>query len=75
MLSSLLWPSSSCTARSFLVRRQISVHYAAEYETAAIAVASGLVKPAKRAADMPAKRGNARTGAQRRGKSEPRRTH
>src|SRR4030095_10906624 len=49
-------------------------HYAAEYETVAIATASGLVKPAKRAADKPTTRGNARTGAQLRGKSEPRRT-
>jgi hypothetical protein len=49
-------------------------HYAAEYETVAVAAASGRVKPAKRAADKPATRGNARTGAQLRGKSEPRRT-
>jgi len=49
-------------------------HYAAEYETVAIAAASGLVKPAKRAADSSATRGNVRTGAQLRGKSEPRRT-
>ena len=50
-------------------------HYAAEYQTVAIAAASGLVKPAKRAADKPATRGNARTGAQLRSKSAPRRTH
>ena len=50
-------------------------HYAAEYETVAIAAASGLVKPATREADKPAARGNARTGAQLRGKSTPRRTH
>jgi hypothetical protein len=49
-------------------------HYAAEYETVAVAAASGRVKPAKSAADKPATRGNARTGARRRGKSEPRRT-
>ena len=49
-------------------------HYAAEYETVAVAAASGRVKPAERAADKPAMRGNARTGAQLRGKSEPRRT-
>jgi hypothetical protein len=49
-------------------------HYAAAYETVAIAAASGLVTPAKRAADKPATRGNARTGAQLRGMSEPRRT-
>ena len=48
-------------------------HYAAEYETVVVA-ASGLVKPAKRSADKPATRGNARTGTQLRGKSEPRRT-
>ena len=49
-------------------------HYAAEYETVTVAAASGLVKPANRVADKPATRGNARTGAQLRGKSEPRRT-
>ncbi len=49
-------------------------HYAADYETVAVTSTSGLVKPAKRAADTPATRGNARTGAQLRGKSEPRRT-
>ena len=48
-------------------------HYAAEYETVNVA-ASGLVKPAKRSADKPATRGNARTGKQVRGKGEPRRT-
>ena len=48
-------------------------HYATEYETVVVA-ASGLVKPAKRSADKPATRGNARTGTQLRGKSEPRRT-
>jgi hemerythrin superfamily protein len=49
-------------------------HYAAEYQTVAITAASGRVKPSKRAADKPATRGNARAGAQLRGKSEPRRT-
>ena len=49
-------------------------HYAAEYETVVVAASSGRVKPAKRAADKPATRGNERTGAQLRGKSEPRRT-
>ena len=49
-------------------------HYATEYETVAVAAASGRVQPAERAADKPAMRGNARTGAQLRGKSEPRRT-
>jgi len=49
-------------------------HYAAEYETVAITAASGLAKPAKRAADKPATRGNARTGTRMRGKGEPRRT-
>jgi hypothetical protein len=48
-------------------------HYAAEYETVAIAT-SGLVKPAKRAADKPVTRGNAQTGARLRGTSKPRRT-
>ena len=49
-------------------------HYADAYETVAVAAASGRVKPAERAADKLATRGNARTGAQLRGKSEPRRT-
>src|SRR5688572_9173979 len=49
-------------------------HYAAAYATVAVAAASGRVKPAKRADDRPATRGNARAGAQLRGKSEPRRT-
>ena len=49
-------------------------HYASEFETVAVAAGSGTVKPAKRAADKPATRGNARAGAQLRGKSEPRRT-
>lgn len=49
-------------------------HYADEYESVVVAAASGLVRPAKRAADTPATRGNARTGAKLRGKSEPRRS-
>jgi hypothetical protein len=49
-------------------------HYAAEYETVVVATASGLVKPANRAADRPGTRGSARAGAQLRGKSAPRRT-
>ena len=49
-------------------------HYAAEYETVAVAASSGLLKPAKRAAGKPAAQGNARAGARRRGKSPPRRT-
>ena len=49
-------------------------HYAAEYETVAVDAATGRVRPTKRAADKPATRGSARAGAQRRGKSEPRRT-
>jgi len=49
-------------------------HYAAEYQTVAVSASSGLVKPARPAADTPATRGNASAGAQRRGKSEPRRT-
>jgi hypothetical protein len=49
-------------------------HYAAEYESVAVAAANGLVAPAKRAADKPAVRGSARAGAQLRGRSEPRRT-
>jgi hypothetical protein len=49
-------------------------HYAAEYKTVVVEAASGRVKPAKRSADTPATRGNARAGAQLRGKSEPRRT-
>jgi len=49
-------------------------HFAAEYDTVAVAAATGLLKPARQAADQPATRGNARAGAQLRGKSEPRRT-
>jgi hypothetical protein len=49
-------------------------HYAAEYETVAVAAASGRLKPARRADDKPATRGHAGAGAQLRGKSEPRRT-
>jgi hypothetical protein len=49
-------------------------HYAAEYETVGVAAASGQVKPAQRAADKPATRANARSGAQLRGESDPRRT-
>ena len=58
-------------AREILRMRR---HYAAEYDSVAVAAASGLVMPAKRAADKPATRGNARAGSQLRGKSEPRRT-
>ncbi len=50
-------------------------HYADEYDTVSVAAASGLVRPAKRAVDRPAVRGNARSGERLRGKSEPRRTH
>jgi hypothetical protein len=49
-------------------------HYAAEYATVGVGAVSGLVKPARRAADTPATRGSARAGAQLRGKGEPRRT-
>jgi len=49
-------------------------HFAAEYQTVAVSASSGLVKPAKPAANKPATRGNASAGAQLRGKSEPRRT-
>jgi hypothetical protein len=49
-------------------------HYSAEYETVAVEASSGLVKPARSAADRPATRGSASAGAQLRGKGEPRRT-
>ena len=49
-------------------------HYGAEYETVAVEASSGLVKPARQAADRPATRGSASAGAQLRGKGEPRRT-
>jgi hypothetical protein len=49
-------------------------HYAAEYETVAVAATGGRIKPAKAAADKPATRGDARAGARLRGNSEPRRT-
>lgn len=49
-------------------------HYAGEFQTVSVAAATGSVKPSKGAADTPATRGNARAGAQLRGRSEPRRT-
>lgn len=49
-------------------------HYADEFQTVTVAPDTGLVKPAKPAADRPRTRGNAAAGALRRGKSEPRRT-
>jgi hypothetical protein len=49
-------------------------HYGAEYETVAVEASTGLVKPARSAADKPATRGSASAGAQLRGKAEPRRT-
>ena len=49
-------------------------HYSAEYESVVVAASSGLVKPAKRAADRPATRGSASAGAHLRGHGEPRRT-
>jgi len=48
--------------------------YVAQYDTVAVAAATGLVKPTKQASDRAATRGNARAGAQLRGKSAPRRT-
>lgn len=48
-------------------------HYAAEFQTVAVYEATGLLKPARPAADRPATRGNADAGAQLRGKSKPRR--
>ncbi len=48
--------------------------YAAEYASLTVHAASGLVAPAKRAADKPATRGNAQAGAKLRAKGEPRRT-
>ena len=53
---------------------RMRTRYAAEYETIAVAPASGRVTPAKSAANKPATRGSASAGAQLRGKSEPRRT-
>lgn len=49
-------------------------HFADEYASVAVSEKSGRVMPAKPAARRPATRGNARAGAQRRGRSEPRRT-
>ncbi len=49
-------------------------HYAAQYQTVVVSPATGLVKPARAAADQAAKRGNAQAGARLRGKSQPRRT-
>lgn len=48
--------------------------YAAEYESVAVDGESGVLKPAKRAADMASTRGNAAAGSKRRGKAAPRRT-
>ena len=49
-------------------------HYAAELGSVAVSDKSGRVMPASRSARKPSTRGNPRAGAQRRGKSEPRRT-
>lgn len=49
-------------------------HYAADYQTLAVSRVTGLVQPARAAADTPAARGNAQAGARLRGRSEPRRT-
>lgn len=49
-------------------------HYAAEFQTVAVSEATGLVKPAKPAADKPSTRANAKAGAALRGMSKPRRT-
>jgi hypothetical protein len=49
-------------------------HYADQYAGVTVEAGSGLLSPASRTADRPATRGNARAGAQLRGKSEPRRT-
>lgn len=70
----------SATRKSALAREyareivRMRRHYAAEYQTVAIEAATGLARPAKRAADRPATRGDARKGAKLRGKTEPRRT-
>ncbi|MDY0747655.1 hemerythrin domain-containing protein [Paucibacter sp. R3-3] len=49
-------------------------HYAAEFQSVAVSLASGLVKPAKPEANKPAARGSADAGATLRGRSKPRRT-
>ncbi|WP_415661092.1 hemerythrin domain-containing protein [Roseateles sp.] len=49
-------------------------HYADEFESLAVSRATGLVRPARPAADKPATRGSARAGAQLRGRSAPQRT-
>lgn len=49
-------------------------HFADEYQSVAVSSTSGLVKPARPAANRPATRGSADAGAQLRGKSKPRRT-
>lgn len=49
-------------------------HYAAEIQSVEVSAKSGRVRPADPSARKPSTRGNPRAGAQRRGRSEPRRT-
>src|SRR6186713_3233112 len=49
-------------------------HYAAEYDSVAVSEKTGRAIPASKSARKPSTRGNPRAGAQRRGRSEPRRT-
>lgn len=49
-------------------------HYAAEYQSVDVSATTGRVQPAGPAAGTPATRGNARAGAQLRGRSAPRLT-
>ena len=49
-------------------------HYAAEYDSVAVSEKTGRAMPASKSARKPSTRGNPRAGAQRRGRSEPRRT-
>ncbi len=49
-------------------------HYADEYQSVTVSETGGRVIPARPSARKPSTRGNARAGAQRRGRNEPRRT-
>ena len=58
-------------AREILRMRK---HYAAEYDSVAVSEKTGRAIPASKSARKPSTRGNPRAGAQRRGRSKPRRT-
>ncbi|MFG6458510.1 hemerythrin domain-containing protein [Roseateles sp. BYS96W] len=76
-LAGRLLPDAKKAQLAARYRREIvrmRKHYAAEFESIAVSGETGLVKPAKAAADKPATRGSASAGAQLRGHAKPRRT-